>query len=72
MAIPMSKRLSTIRKGDRVKIVNCYEARSGKYDGVVFEVKSEPWDLCGSEVVRIESESKTFPSFATEFLEKAS
>jgi hypothetical protein len=68
----MSKRLSNIRKGDEVKLVNCYEARSGKYDGVVFKVASDPYEMCGSEVVRLESQTKTFPSFATEFLERVS
>jgi len=63
---------SGLQIGDRVKLVNCYEARSGKYDGVVFTVANEPRVMCDTEVARLESESKNFPTFATEFLERIS
>ena len=66
----MNIKLSGLKPGDRVRIVNCYEARSGKYEGIVFNVTCEPRIVSGSEVVRLESEVKTFPAFATEFLEK--
>lgn len=70
--MPKRKPKDNIRLGDKVKLVKCYEARSGKYDGVVFEVTSEPWDVCGSQVVTIASPEKRFPLFATEFLERVS
>lgn len=56
-----------LKPGDHVIMVNCYEARLDKYKGQVFEVRSEPWDLCGSEVVMLKGKSG---GFATEFLYK--
>lgn len=44
--------LATIRKGDRVKIVNCLEAE--RYSGETFEVLSEPYQICGTWCVKIE------------------
>jgi hypothetical protein len=56
-----------LKPGDTVIMVNCYETRLDKYKNKVFTVKSEPWDLCGSEVVKLEGKSG---GFATEFLQK--
>lgn len=53
--------------GSTVRIINCYEA--SKYIDEVFTVKSEPRDLCGNEVVTIESEKKRFVAFSLECLE---
>lgn len=39
------------KPGDKAKMVNCAEARLEKYKDKVWEVDSEPWNLCGSEVV---------------------
>lgn len=53
--------------GDKVKIVDCAEARLEKYKDKTFVVTSEPWNLCGSEVIKLEGISG---GFATEFLRK--
>lgn len=53
--------------GSTVRIVNCYEA--SKYIDELFVVKSEPRDLCGDDVVTIESDNKRFVAFSLEFLE---
>ena len=54
-----------LKPGDKVIMVNCSEAQ--KYKDKVWEVRSEPWDLCGSEVVLLKRKSG---GFATEFLQK--
>lgn len=56
-----------LKPGDHVIMVNCYEARLDKYKDKVFTVRSEPWDLCGTEVVKLEGKTG---GFATEFLKK--
>ena len=59
-----------IEKGDTVRIVRCEEAT--KYLGCHFEVTSDPYDICGSEVVKMrckEFEKEFSGGFATEFLE---
>jgi hypothetical protein len=54
---------SGLKKGDKVIMVNCSEAE--KYKDKVWVVRSDPWDLCGSEVVLLEGKSG---GFATEML----
>lgn len=54
-----------LKKGDKVKMINCYEAE--KYKDKIWTVRSEPWIVCGSEVILLEGKSG---GFATEFLEK--
>lgn len=49
---------SGLTTGDRVIMVNCCEAE--KYDGTVWTVRSEPWEVCGSEVVLLEGKSGGF------------
>ena len=56
-----------LKPGDHVIMVNCYEAGLDKYKNKVFTVISEPWDLCGNEVVKLEGISG---GFATKFLKK--
>lgn len=56
-----------LKPGDKVIMVNCMEARMDKYKGKVFTVRSEPWNLCGTEAVLLEGKSG---GFATEFLYK--
>jgi hypothetical protein len=56
---------SKLEFGDQVVMHSCREAL--KHGGKVWTVKSEPWDLCGSEVVKLEGFSG---GFATEFLQK--
>jgi hypothetical protein len=59
-----------IKKGDLVKLENCGEAPL--YEGQVFKVTSDVWNLGESEVVRLESTTtdKIFEAFAVEFLKK--
>lgn len=40
-----------INKGDKVIIIG--SAEENKYHGCVFEVLSEPYDVCGSTVVKM-------------------
>lgn len=40
-----------IKKGDKVKIVG--SAEEERYRGCVFEVLSDPYVICGSEVVKM-------------------
>ncbi|MGZ0043417.1 hypothetical protein [Paenibacillus ottowii] len=58
-----------MKPGDKVIMQGCYEASKEKYKGKVWTVKSEPWDLCGSEVVLLEGYSG---GFATEYLKPVS
>ncbi len=60
-------KLSGLHKGDKVVMHTCYEASMEKNKDKVWTVESEPWDLCGSEVVLLEGKSG---GFATEFLRK--
>ena len=59
-----------IKKGDRVKIINSSEQE--KYKNYIFEVLSEPYIICGTEVVKMKcyETGKYFGGgYATEFLE---
>lgn len=58
---------SGLRLGDKVVMHTCYEASMEKYRDKVWTVESEPWDLCGSEVVLLEGYRG---GFATEYLRK--
>lgn len=58
---------SGLKPGNQVIMHNCYEARKEANKDKVWTVKSEPWELCGSEVVLLEGKSG---GFATEFLKK--
>lgn len=49
---------SGLKIGDSVMMVNCYEAE--KYPDKVWVVRSEPWEVCGSEVVLLEGKSGGF------------
>ncbi len=57
----------SLKPGDNVKMVNCYEAKLSKNKDKVWKVRSEPWSLCGTEVVLLEGKSG---GFATCYLEK--
>lgn len=50
--------------GTKVRMVNCYEAE--KHRDKVWVTRSDPWELCGSQVVLLEGKAG---GFATEFLE---
>ena len=56
----MKRRLakSGLIPGDLVKMVNCYEAE--KCPDKVWTVRSEPWKVCGSEVVLLEGKPGGF------------
>jgi hypothetical protein len=47
-----------LKIGDLVKMVNCLEAEDNKH--IVWTVRSEPWDLCGTEVVLLEGKRRVF------------
>jgi len=54
-----------LKPGDKVIMHDCYEAR--KYGNKVWIVGSQSWDLCGSEVVKLEGKTG---GFAIKFLHK--
>ena len=58
---------SGLHVGDKVVMHACSESRLEKYKDKVFECVSEPWDLCGSEVVLLDG---VRGGFATEYLRK--
>lgn len=58
---------SGLKPGDKVIMHTCYEASMEKYKDKVWTVDSEPWDLCGSEVVMLGGYRG---GFATEYLRK--
>ena len=59
---------SGLHKGNRVIMHTCSESALEKYKDKVFTCTSEPWDLCGSEVIMIDG---VRGGFATEYLKKA-
>jgi ssDNA-binding Zn-finger/Zn-ribbon topoisomerase 1 len=56
-----------LKPGDKVVMYGCAEAELEKYKGKIWTVTSEPWNLCGSQVVMLEGFRG---GFATEFLKK--
>jgi len=56
---------SDLHAGDSVVMHTCLEAE--KHNSKVWTVESEPWDVCGSEVVLLKGYSG---GFATQFLKK--
>jgi hypothetical protein len=58
---------SGLREGDRVIMHTCGESRLEKYKDKTFTCTSEPWDLCGSEVIMLDG---VRGGFATEYLRK--
>lgn len=67
MSRPRKIKPSGLKPGDKVKMVRCLEAEN--YPDKVWITRSEPWDLCGSEVILLEGFRG---GFATEFLQKVS
>lgn len=49
----MKRKAQKFHVGDMVKMVNCLEA--DHYAGVVWGVASEPWEVCGSTVVKLKN-----------------
>lgn len=44
--------------GTNVRMVNCSEAE--KYGARIWKTRSEPWEMCGSQVVLLEGKSGGF------------
>lgn len=61
-------KLSGLHVGDEVVMHTCAESRLEKYKDKVFRCMSDPWNLCGSEVILLDG---VRGGFATEFLRKA-
>lgn len=57
----------SLKPGDKVVMHTCYEASKEKYRDKVWTVRSNPWMLCGTEVVLLQDFSG---GFSTEFLRK--
>ncbi len=55
----------SLKPGDKVVMVKCLEAET--YLDKIWTVTSEPWNLCGTEVVLLEGKCG---GFATKFLKK--
>lgn len=62
-------KLSGLHESDKVTMHTCAESRLDKYKDKVFTCASEPWELCGSEVILLENGPRG--GFATEYLRKA-
>lgn len=58
---------SGLKSGEQVVMHTCYEASKPKYAGKVWTTCSEPWEMCGSEVILLEGFSG---GFATEYLKR--
>lgn len=58
---------SGLKPGDQVVMVNCFEAKSEENKDKIWLVTTEPWDVCGSEVVKLEGKRG---GFATKCLRK--
>ncbi|MBA1335891.1 MAG: hypothetical protein HPY66_1709 [Firmicutes bacterium] len=56
-----------LKIGDKVVMVDCYEARLEANKDKIWTVVSDPWDLCSSEVVKLQGKAG---GFATEFLKR--
>lgn len=54
--------------GKRVRMVNCYEAE--KYKDKIWTVRSEPWDLCGTQVVLLKGKAGGFALDCLEVVEE--
>lgn len=54
--------------GKKVRMVNCYEADI--YKDKIWIVRSEPWDLCGTQVVLLEGKPGGFALDCLEVLEE--
>lgn len=50
--------------GTKVRMVNCCEAE--KYGDKVWTTRSEPWEMCGSQVVLLEGKSGGFDTSCLE------
>lgn len=55
--------------GTHVRMVNCYEA--GKYADKVWVTCSEPWEMCGSQVVLLKGKSGGFDTSCLEVVQNA-
>lgn len=65
--MPRKSKSSGLKIGDRVVMVNCFEAKAEKNKDKIWVITSEPWDVCGSEIVKLDGKRG---GFATKFLRK--
>ena len=56
-----------LKPGDKVIMIVCAEACLKKNFNKIWTVRSEPWNVCGEEVVLLEGKPG---GFATKFLER--
>ena len=54
--------------GTKVRMVNCYEAR--KHGEKVWVTRSAPWEMCGSQVVRLEGYAGGFDTSCLEVVQE--
>ena len=69
MVEKMSKKQTIPSVGSKVKMVNCAEASI--HEGKVWTVISEPWEVCGSTVVKLEGKRGGFDMSCLQVVEKA-
>jgi len=53
--------------GTKVRMVNCLEAE--KYGDKVWVTRSDPWEMCGSQVVLLKGKSGGFDTSCLEVVE---
>ena len=59
---------NSLKPGDSVVMVNCYEAKLKRNRGKIWTVASEPWKICNSEVVLLEG--RAGGGFAVRYLKR--
>lgn len=57
-----------LKIGDKVKMVNCYEAKENPHK--IWVVRSEPWEMCGSTVILLEGKRGGFDVKCLEIVEQ--
>lgn len=62
-----ARKPSGLKEGNKVVMHTCAESRMEKYKDKVFTCTSDPWEMCGSEVIMLDG---VRGGFATEFLRK--
>lgn len=56
-----------IKIGTKVKMINCLEAET--HQDKIWTVRSEPWNLCGTMVVKLEGKAGGFAVDCLEIVE---
>ena len=60
----------TLKPGDKVVMNNKYRVLE-KNKGVIWTVASEPWDVCGSTVVKLEGKTGSYAVDGLDLVEEA-